>query len=46
LIVSAVLLLFAYLERSTPNIVVFAGLTGLFLVLLLWLSRGRGSEKH
>jgi hypothetical protein len=36
-----VLLFFAYLERSTPNLAVFGFLTVVFFVLLLWLPRPR-----
>jgi hypothetical protein len=41
LVVSLVLLLFAYLERSTPNAAVFGFLSVVFLVLLIWLPRAR-----
>ena len=41
LVVSLVLLFFAYLERSTPNLAVFGFLTVVFFVLLLWLPRPR-----
>lgn len=40
LAVSLLLLLFAYLERSVLNAIIFGALTGLFAIILLWRSRG------